>query len=43
VDPIWNDVIMFLALVVLVAALATAPLGAAKPPNEEPSKPPEEG
>jgi hypothetical protein len=43
VDPIWNDVIMFLALLVLVAALATAPLGADKPPDEEPSKPSEDG
>ena len=41
-DPIWNDVIVF-AILVLVAALATAPLGADKAPDEEPSKPSEEG
>ena len=43
VDPIWSDVIMFLALLVLVAALATAPLGAVKLPEEEPTKPSEDG
>jgi hypothetical protein len=42
-DPLWNDIIMFLALVVLVAALATAPFGDGKPHEDEPSNPSEEG